>query len=138
MKIKLFKISLFILIIILSITLIINTISSYYLYIDREDIILVLSMFIVGAISGLVIRIGIVLLFWWSYNIKYPNEKYNQKILKKIVASLLFMIIMVGFSLNNGISLIFILCTLLMIVREKNALELNKINSGDTHKYIED
>lgn len=138
MKIKLFKISLFILIIILSITLIINTISSYYLYMDREDIILVLSMFIVGAISGLVIRIGIVLLFWWSYNIKYPNEKYNQKILKKIVASLLFMIIMVGFSLNNGISLIFILCTLLMIVREKNALELNKINSGDTHKYIED
>jgi O-antigen/teichoic acid export membrane protein len=81
-------------------------------------------MFIVGAISGLVIRIGIVLLFWWSYYIKYPNEKYNQKILKKIIASFLFMIIMVGFSsLNNGMPLIFILCTLLTIVRKKNALE---------------
>lgn len=123
MKIKLFKISLFILIIILSITLIINTFSTYYLYIDREDSILVLCMFIVGAISGLITRIGIVSLFWCSYNIKYPNEKYNQKILKKIVASLLFMIIMLGFSLNTGMSLIFILCTLLMIVRENNALE---------------
>ncbi len=123
MKIKLFKISLFILIIILSITLIINTFSTYYLYSDREDSILVLCMFIVGAISGLITRIGIVSLFWCSYNIKYPNEKYNQKILKKIVASLLFMIIMLGFSLNTGMSLIFILCTLLMIVRENNALE---------------
>lgn len=124
MKIKLFKISLFILIIILSITLIINTISSYYLYMGREDIISVLIMFIVGAISGLVIRIGIVLLFWWSYYIKYPNEKYNQKILKKIVVSILFMIVMVGFpSLNNGMPLVFILCSLLIIMRKKNTLE---------------
>jgi O-antigen/teichoic acid export membrane protein len=92
---------------------------------DREDIILVLSMFIVGAISGLVTKIGIVLLFWWSYYIKYPNEKYNHKILKKIVVSILFMIVMVGFpSLNNGMPLIFILCTLVMIVREKITLEI--------------
>lgn len=131
MKIKLYKISIFILIIIISIILIINTISTYYLYSDRDDLILVLCMFIAGAISGLIIKIGIVSLFWWSYNIKYPNEKYNQKILKKIVVSLLFMIIMLGFSLNTGMQLIFILCTLLMIVREENALEHNKTNNND-------
>lgn len=124
MKIKLFKLSLFILIIILSITMIINTISSYYLYNDREDSILVLCMFILGTILGLIIKVGLASLFWRSYNIKYPNEKYNERILKKIVASLLFMIIiMLGFSLNTGMPLIFILCTLFMIVMEKNALE---------------
>lgn len=126
MKINLFKIALFIVAIILFITMIINTISLYYRYSYREDSILVLCMLILGTILGLIIRSGLASLFWWTYNIKYPNEKYNQKILKKIVASLLFMIIMVGFPLNTGMPLIFILCTLLMIVREKNALEHNK------------
>ena len=118
MKIKLVKISLFILTIILSITMILNIISSYYLYSDSENSILLLCMLVLGTISGLIIRIGLASLFWCSYNIKYPNEKYNQKILKKIVASILFMMIMIGFSLNTGMSLIFILCTFLMIVRE--------------------
>ena len=118
MEIKLVKVSIFILTIILLITMILNTISSYYLFSDSEDSILLLCMYILGTILGLIIRIGLASLFWWSYNIKYPNEKYNKKILNKIVASILFMMIMIGFSLNTGMLFIFILCTLLMILRE--------------------
>lgn len=118
-EVKLVKISLFILIIILSITIILNTITSYYSYSVSEESILMLLMLMIGTISGLIVRIGLASLFWWSYNSKYSNERYNQKILKKIIASFLFMIIMIGFSLNTGMVLIFVFCTLLMIVREK-------------------
>ncbi|HBV69080.1 MAG TPA: hypothetical protein DEF04_13575 [Clostridiales bacterium] len=85
------------------------------------DSILGLCVFTAGFILGLIIRIGITLLFWLSYDIKYPNEKINQKILKKIIASILFMIIMSGFSLHNVMPLIFIAYILLMIMR-KNAV----------------
>ncbi|MDR7857224.1 hypothetical protein [Tissierella sp.] len=126
-EVKSVEISLFILAIVLSATTILNIATSYYRYSYSEDSLLVFFMFIIGTISGLIIRIGLASLFWCSYNIKYSNENYNQKILKKVVASFLFLIIMTAFSLNNGMLLIFIFCTLLMIVREqKKCLEYNK------------
>ncbi|MBU5676838.1 hypothetical protein KQI88_10450 [Alkaliphilus sp. MSJ-5] len=113
------KISILILTIILFITMISNFIVFYQRYSDSQNLALILFVGILGTLLGLIVRIGLTLMFWYIYEIKYPDEKYNQRIGKKIVASFLFLSITSAVFWSAGMPLIFIICTLVMIIREQ-------------------
>lgn len=113
------KTSILILTIILFITMISNFIVFYQRYSDSQNLALILFVSILGTLLGLIVRIGLTLMFWYTYKIKYPDEKYNQRIGKKIVASFLFLSITSVVYLSAGMPLIFIICTLVMIIREQ-------------------
>lgn len=117
--INLIKIFVLVLNIILFINMILNIIVLYQDYSHDMNSSMILFASVFGMLLGLIARVGLTLLFWCSYNIKYPNEKFNERIGKKIIAYFLFMIAIVGFSLNNGMLLIFIICTLLLAIREQ-------------------
>ena len=72
--------------------------------------------FVIGTIAGLGIRIGFTLLFWYSYNIRYPNEDYDENLTKKIVASCIFLLISSSIIVRDGMLLVFIICTLTIAI----------------------
>ena len=72
--------------------------------------------FVIGTIAGLGIRIGFTLLFWYSYNIRYPNEDYDENLTKKIVASCIFLLISSSIIVRDGMLLVFIICSLTIII----------------------
>ncbi|QUH20383.1 hypothetical protein [Alkaliphilus sp. B6464] len=115
------KISILILTIILFIIMIMisNFIVFYQRYSDSQNLASMLFGGILGTLLGLIVRIGLTLMFWYLYKIKYPDEKCNQRIGKKIVASFLFLSITSAVYLSAGMPLIFIICTLVMIIREQ-------------------
>ena len=79
--------------------------------------------FVIGTIAGLGIRIGFTLLFWYSYNIRYPNEDYDENLTKKIVASCIFLLISSSIIVRDGMLLVFIICTLtITIMRYKGQI----------------
>ncbi|MBU5677758.1 hypothetical protein KQI88_15165 [Alkaliphilus sp. MSJ-5] len=103
-------------------TLILNISVSYQTYRGSEDSLIGLFAILLGTVLGVIARVGLTLLFWSSYNIKYPNEKFNEKIGKKIIAYFLFMTALIGLSLSRGTLLIFIICTLLIALKEQKKL----------------
>lgn len=116
-KINLIRISLLLLIVLLSINIFFNCITFYQNNYDSENTILSMSVFILGITIGLVVRCGLSLAFWHLYNIKYPNEKYNARILKKVIASLLFLTIISAVSFGAEMYLVFIICSLALMIR---------------------
>jgi hypothetical protein len=122
-KINLIKVSVLVLIVILTRNIILNCITLYKSVGDDENTILTLLSFILGTIFGLVARYGLTLLFWYSYNIKYPNEKYNEKVLKKIIACLLFLSIISAVFWGTRMTLVFIIFTLAILIREEKITE---------------
>ncbi len=109
-------------------TLILNISVSYQTYRGSEDSLIGFFAILLGTVLGVIARVGLTLLFWGSYNIKYPNEKFNERIGKKIIAYFLFMMVMVGFSLSQGMLLIFIICTLLIVIREQKKFDVEEEN----------
>jgi len=117
-KINIIKISILVLIGILFTNIIMNNIVVYQSISQDENPTLILFASILGTILGLVVRSGLTLVFWCSYSIKYPNDKHGQKIAKKIVASFLFLSVTPSVFLNSGMPLVFIICTLVMILKK--------------------
>lgn len=118
------KISMFVLTVILFINMILNITVLYQDYSNYENSSMLLFSSVFGLLLGLIARGGLTLLFWGSYNIKYPNEKFNEKIGKKTIAYFLFKMSIMGFSLSNGMLLVFIICTLLVALKEQKKLDV--------------
>lgn len=121
--INLIKVSLLILTAILFRNVILNSITLYQSVSQGENSASILFGFILGTVLGLIIRSGLTFVFWYSYNIKYPNENYNERISKKILASFLFLSIISAFSWGAGMPLVFTICTLAMIIRKHKRCE---------------
>lgn len=120
---NLIKISVMFLSVILLRNVILNSINVYQSVHEGENPRLILVTFIFGTILGLTARVGLTLLFWYSYNIKYANEKYNERILRKVLISILFLSIVSVAPLGRGMLMVFIICTLSMILRENNRID---------------
>jgi len=102
---------------ILFINIILNNIVVYQSVSQDENAIL-LVVSILGTILGLVVRSGLTFIFWYSYNTKYPDQKYNEGIFKKLLASFLFLSICSIIPLGNGMPLVFITCTLVTMLKQ--------------------
>jgi len=118
LKTNLIKISILVLIGILFINIILNNIVVYQSVSQDENTILLLVVSILGTILGLVVRSTLTFIFWYSYNTKYPDQKYNEGILKKLLASFLFLSICSIIPLGNGMPLVFITCTLVTMLKQ--------------------
>lgn len=100
-------------------TLVLNSIKFYKSVSYEENSILMTSLFILGAFLALILRSGIVFVFWYSYNMRYANYSGEHETLKKVLASFLFFSIISVLPLfNESIFIIFIICTLIMRIRK--------------------
>ncbi|WP_352420584.1 hypothetical protein [Proteiniborus sp.] len=91
---------------------ILNSIA-YYQHISHESSALKMSfIFILGALTGLVIKSGLIFVFWNSYEIKYGKDNRKYKTLRKVIASFLFLSIASALFGNEDLVGIFIACTL--------------------------
>jgi len=107
---------------ILFINIILNNIVVYQsISQDENTILLVVS--ILGTILGLSVRSGLTFIFWYSYNMKYPDQKDNEGIFKKLLAAFLFLSITSTVPLGTGMPLVFIICTLIMILKKNRKYE---------------
>jgi tellurite resistance protein TehA-like permease len=118
------KLSLLIFLILLFIYIVLSFINFNQEVIKRENSIIISFIFLLGVISGLIIKSGLCFIFWYSYNIRYHNENCNDNILKKVVASLIFLIINLAYFWREGMLLVFIICTLTMLIIKHKKGEL--------------
>lgn len=127
-KTNLIKISILVLTGILFINIILNNIVVYQSISQNENTILLLVVSILGTILGLAVRSGLTFMFWYSYNMKYPDQKYNEGIFKKLLATFLFLSICSTVSLGNGMPLVFIICTLVTMLKQNRKYDEEHTN----------
>lgn len=91
---------------------------AFYQHISHESNALQMCfIFMLGVLIGLVIKSGLIFVFWSSYEIKYSKDNRKHKKLRKVIASFLFLSIASALFGSGDLIGIFIICTLIIKIK---------------------
>ncbi|WP_026476118.1 hypothetical protein [Alkaliphilus transvaalensis] len=122
-KLKYLKILMGLLIIIQTIIAIAN-VNSFYQEITHEvGSLVMVILFITGLLFGLLLRAGLTFIFWYGYHLKYQKEGIADQLYRRVIASLLFLLLIYTF-FGEGFYLIFFICTLYLKIRNVSKKQL--------------
>lgn len=96
---------------------ILNSVAFYQYILHEDNPLQMLFMFILGALTGLVIKGGLIFVFWNSYEIKYGKDNQKYKKLRKVIASFLFLIIASAIFKSRDLVEVFVACTLIIKIK---------------------